>query len=266
MKRETLRHPKTYDLAARLQCSRPTALGYLTLLWDHTADHATDGAIGRWANGAIARACDWEGDPDVFVRCLVEAGWLDEDPTHRLLVHDWQVHCERWVKLKLGKLKQSFAVATVGDSVEASTECSTEASTEGSAYVTYPTQPNPNQTKPETSTAVEEGSGRKSKRVAYSEEFLKWWQYYPRKVDKQDAFKAYQTAAAIHGHDALLSAVIAFSQSDVAKREKRLIKHPATWLNKGSFEDDPGEWEEGNDNGETVARPLTDKEIEQYGR
>ena len=92
MKRETLRHPKTFDLAARLKCSRPTALGYLTLLWDYTAEVATPGNIGKWSNGAIAGACDWHDDPDIFVGALVASGWLDEDDTHRLVIHDWADH------------------------------------------------------------------------------------------------------------------------------------------------------------------------------
>jgi len=103
MKRETMRHPKTYDLMVRLGCSRPTALGYLTLLWDYTGEVAPQGDIGKWPDGVIAQACDWTGDAIEFVEALVEARWLDrvEDPKVRLLIHDWPEHCERFVKAKL---------------------------------------------------------------------------------------------------------------------------------------------------------------------
>lgn len=108
MKRETYRHPKTYDLSARLKCSRPEAIGFLTLLWDWATETALAGNVGRWANGAIARACDWTGCPDLFVNSLVGAGWLDEDPDHRLVIHDWGQHCENWVRAKAQKLGVSL--------------------------------------------------------------------------------------------------------------------------------------------------------------
>lgn len=146
MKRETLRHPKTLDLAARLSVDRPTALGYLTLLWDFAADMAIQGDIGKWADGSIARACDWMGDPAEFMAALTDSGWVDFDTEHRLLVHDWPDHCERWVHLKLKKLGLDF----VGSGcTEASTERSIEPTTERSTGASPPRdQTKPNQTKP----------------------------------------------------------------------------------------------------------------------
>ena len=88
MKRDTLRHPKLYDLAARLDCSRAEAIGFLTLLWDMTSQVAVCGDIGKWANGAIARACEWHGDSDVFIEALIASRWLDVSAEHRLIVHD----------------------------------------------------------------------------------------------------------------------------------------------------------------------------------
>lgn len=110
MKRETLHHPKTYDLMARLQCSRPTVLGYLQLLWDYTGQMAPMGNIGKWPNTAIAQACDWEDDPETFIAALIAAGWLDEvqDPDVRLLVHDWGDHCEKFVQMKLKRAGAGF--------------------------------------------------------------------------------------------------------------------------------------------------------------
>jgi hypothetical protein len=108
VKRETLRHPKTYDLAARLKTDRPAVLGRLQLLWDYTGEVATRGDIGKWPNAVIAAACEWTGAPDEFVQALVDSRWLDEHSTYRLVVHDWPDHCEKWVKLKLKRSKTSF--------------------------------------------------------------------------------------------------------------------------------------------------------------
>ena len=118
-----------YDLAPRLQCSRPEALGFLILLWDFTAEVSIEGSIGRWSDGSIARACDWNQDPEVFINALVASGWLDRDPTHRLLIHDWPDHCERWVHAKLAKIGKKFAQAT---SVDATAVASQEPTAEPS--------------------------------------------------------------------------------------------------------------------------------------
>lgn len=108
MKRETLRHPKAYELAACLGCDRPTALGYLTLLWDYAGEVAPQGDIGKWTDGAISLACDWQGDAEHFIAALVQTRWLDRHETHRLVIHDWPDHCERWVKAKLDRAEMAF--------------------------------------------------------------------------------------------------------------------------------------------------------------
>jgi hypothetical protein len=188
MKRETLRHPKTYDLAARLGCSRATALGYLTLLWDFTAEVSTDGSIGRWPDGSIARACDWEGDPAEFVAGLTAAGWLDEDPTHRLLIHDWPEHCERWVTAKLAKLGKDFAqptTSTASGSAEPSTERSAEATAEPSLPrdQTKPNQTEPNRTKPKWQPADAELPGELDC-DEFRSSWLDWLKHKRQRKDK----------------------------------------------------------------------------------
>lgn len=117
MKRETLRHPKTYDLAARLKCSRPEALGFLTLLWDFCSESAPAGDIGKWPDGAIARGCDWPGDPAEFVLALVDSSWLDRSETYRLVIHDIHIHAEQWWRQKLTKLGMRFVTEAVAPTV-----------------------------------------------------------------------------------------------------------------------------------------------------
>lgn len=145
MKRETFRHPKILDLASRLQCSRPEAIGYLTLLWDFTAEYAIQGDIGKHADGAITRACDYQGNPETFIQALIDSRWLDIDPDYRLLVHDWAEHCERWVKLKIQKIEKKFILSFAERSVVASIEDPVIDITEPSPSCD---QSKPNQTKP----------------------------------------------------------------------------------------------------------------------
>lgn len=124
MKLEALDHPKTLDFAARLNVELPTAIGYLELLWAFTGKKSPQGNIGKWPNGAIARACFWNGNPETFVAALVDAGYLDANTQHRYMIHDWSEHAPRWVKAKLKNLKLDFiiVVATTVSTVVATTE------------------------------------------------------------------------------------------------------------------------------------------------
>lgn len=108
MKLDALDHPKTLDLAARLSVELPTAIGYLELLWAFTGKKAPQGNIGKWPDGAIARACYWMGRPEVFLQALHDSGFIDADPVHRFTIHDWQEHAPRWVKSKLKSLGLTF--------------------------------------------------------------------------------------------------------------------------------------------------------------
>lgn len=108
MKLDALDHPKTHDFASRLGISRPTAIGHLELLWAWTGRYAEQGNIGKLHDGSIARGADWMGPPEEFILALQEAGFVDADQTHRLLIHNWEEHAPRWVKSKLKTLGMAF--------------------------------------------------------------------------------------------------------------------------------------------------------------
>lgn len=186
MKKECIKHPKTYDLCARLNCDRPAALGYLTLLWDFTQDAAICGDVGKWPNGSIARACDWTGDPSEFVESMILAGWIDISKKHRLVIHDWPDHCERWVHLKLNKLKLAFVQPdiiepTIERTIEATVEPSvngiagpstddthTRARAQARRRVTEPNLAEPSRTKPSQTLSSPQGDGQLL-------EWIDWW-------------------------------------------------------------------------------------------
>lgn len=127
MKLDALEHPKLFQLIERLNVKRTTAIGHLELLWAFTAKHAPQGDIGKWPDGAIARACDWDGGAEVFILALIDAGFVDADDEHRLIIHDWRDHAQGWVRAKLKKLQLDF----VGTS-EGTSERSSEGTSDGS--------------------------------------------------------------------------------------------------------------------------------------
>jgi hypothetical protein len=123
VKLDALDHPKTLDFAARLQVELPTAIGHLELLWAFTGKKAPQGDVGKWPDGAIARACYWNGDPRLFLSALVAAGFIDTDTDHRYVVHDWHDHAPRWVRSKLVR-----AGLEIHSSPDGSGDCSPDSS------------------------------------------------------------------------------------------------------------------------------------------
>lgn len=81
---------------------------------------------------------------------------------------------------------------------------------------------------------------------------------YPRKVAPKKAKKAIVAALASVGHVELLRATQAYAAA-VAKWPDKLrfhdgrdtVPHPATWFNRGSYADDPKEWECGGEKAPT---------------
>lgn len=110
MKRGTPDHPKTIDLARRLGCSRPTAVGVLECLWHWSARYAPRGDIGRFGDEAIAAGVYWDGDAVQLVTALRESRWLDVSAQHRYLIHDWHEHADEAVKKFLARNKLTFAI------------------------------------------------------------------------------------------------------------------------------------------------------------
>lgn len=71
----------------------------------------------------------------------------------------------------------------------------------------------------------------------YTAEFEAFWKAYPRKVDKRAAFKAWATAIRETDADTLIQAAAAYSrQCATAVTGARYIKHAATWLHGGCWE------------------------------
>jgi hypothetical protein len=157
MKIGAISHPKMHHLASLLGECRRSAIGLLTLLWYWAAEHAVQGDVGKWPDSAIARGCDWDSDPAELINALVAARWLDRDPVHRLLIHDWAEHCERWIALRAQKLKLEFAkptpVASTKPSIEATVENSAEATEVASTKPStrpVPSRPDPARLFPST--------------------------------------------------------------------------------------------------------------------
>ena len=71
----------------------------------------------------------------------------------------------------------------------------------------------------------------------YPADFEKLWNLYPAKRDKKAAYKAYQKAAKEAAYETLAAGIVRYR--DDPNREAQFTKHFGTWLNAGSWDDEP---------------------------
>lgn len=70
----------------------------------------------------------------------------------------------------------------------------------------------------------------------YIDRFEVFWKHYPRKVAKPHALKTWMK---IKPDDALVQKILlAINKQDLRNRDIQFVPHPATWLNRGQWEDE----------------------------
>lgn len=100
MKQGALGHPKMRRLARSLGLPRLHAAGMVEALFHFTNEYAYRGDVGRFSDDEIADVLEWGGDPAALTTALLEAGWADYHPIHRLVIHDWPDHAPDYTKRK----------------------------------------------------------------------------------------------------------------------------------------------------------------------
>lgn len=124
-------HPKFASLKAALGQTKGPVLGWLEAIWHFTGRFTPQGNIGKYSDEAIEAWVEWTGKPGDLIAALVRTGWVDTDPVHRLLVHDWAQHAENATKNALHRGGLNFygpVVRTKGEHVR------TEIPSEGTLY------------------------------------------------------------------------------------------------------------------------------------
>lgn len=72
---------------------------------------------------------------------------------------------------------------------------------------------------------------------AYTEDFEKFWQTYPKRTGKQAAFRRWKEAVKRADPTVIIEKAGEYARS-VQGTEKRFIKNPEGWLNAGRYEDE----------------------------
>jgi hypothetical protein len=246
MKRGVMGHPKLRHLARLLDVPPYAALGLLEALLHWAHSYAPEGDVGRHADQDIADGVGWDGDASTLVGALVTARWLDRCGTHRLVIHDLADHADRVWQQTLHRKGAQFVTATPppDDTVKPRRgSVKPHSVTENPPRDTlkppsYPNQTRPDQTRPEDTLSRARARGTVT--AAYPEDFVAFWDAYPRKAGKPEALKAWRRV----GSPAALAAIqaaLAWQRRDPEwlREAGRFIPHPTTYLNQRRWEDEP---------------------------
>ena len=82
-----------------------------------------------------------------------------------------------------------------------------------------------------------ENTREKTGANAYTEDFEKFWQTYPKRTGKQAAFRRWKEAVKRADPTLIIEKAGEYARS-VQGTEKRYIKNPEGWLNAGRYEDE----------------------------
>jgi hypothetical protein len=86
-------HRKTLMMADALDTQPAHIVGHIACLWLWALDNAQDGVL-QVSPRLVARAAQWEGDPQAFTDALLAAGFLDCDGH----IHDWDEYAGRLIE------------------------------------------------------------------------------------------------------------------------------------------------------------------------
>ena len=255
------RHPKTIKLARLLGVSLPTAVGHLQYLWWWALDYAQDGNLTQYDNEDIAYAMLWNDDAEILVECLCKSGFLDEDDNGNLFIHDWEDYAGLMIerqeakristKERQQKYRDRLKKEAEKNSVTRDNDVSNALVTRDESVSNAPTIPN--HTKPNNTNTIPSPKERDKEKE--TELFERFWSSYPRKVNKKEALKAWNS---LKPSEELVSEIIegvnAWKQSKQwSKDGGQYIPHPATflrgkrWAERDMVESDPKTFGSGND-------------------
>lgn len=267
MKLGTVESLKFKKLKMKLGLAQWQAIGLLESLWMFTARNAPLGDIGKHSNEDIAVHLEWDGDPDALIDVLVQCRWLDVDDEHRLLIHDWADHLPLWLNANLKRHDKK----PITQSTKESTKQPTRQPPKQPAQAPSPADPT-------IFSSDISSSDLSSPDLPFdptfggtwlpgpSKEFEDWWNTYPVRTGKNDAWEAWQ--AAIMAIQAARGWTEEKSKSWLLQRTgdyrdspaggvpvggSDFRPAPAKWLKSGRYDDDPVAWMKSNGDSKRIS-------------
>lgn len=201
-------HPKRYAFEEVAQTKY--GLQYIVGLFCFTCTYAPEGDLSKFSAGQIAKACEWEGDANLFMQALVSAGFLDKND-QTCIVHDWSEIHQRFIK--------------ENEKRKPVKEVTNPRVTQGLPLV-------------EENRIEEKREEKKIPLSAFADEFAKFWAIYPKKKARADAFKAWCKVKP--PLEAVLTAIAWQRKTDEWKEDGgKYIKLAGGYLRDRRWEDEP---------------------------
>lgn len=218
---------KLRELAKEIRCTQEEALGILVSLWLWGLNNADkDGRLVSADREDVLEAFSVKlvsGLAVDIVEALIKTKWMDEPEPGVLYIHDWDQWQKQWYKAMELREKDAKRKA---ESRRAKSFIAEQAEEGGQECFLSP--------EPEIGSPKGESEPPKSQpeEPKYAPAFEQFWDAYPRKIGKGEAYKKYR-ARRKDGYpdEELLEAAKAYAaQCRKMKTEKEFIKHPKTFL------------------------------------
>lgn len=227
---ESVDGSKLRELHKRLGCSKFEALGILNFLWfwglsnadkDGLILHVDREDVERYLYGAGA-GCKLS--TKAILDALFETGWLDQIPDG-IYIHDWEVWQEQWYKARERR---------ENDAKRKRDSRKKPISTENAEKKDIPPE-NPSDNPADNSgsdSKKDVTSSNSPGETQYTTAFTQFWDVYPRKIGKGEAYKKYKARKNDgYSDEELITAAKNYAlQVKKLKTDKQYIKHPKTFL------------------------------------
>lgn len=222
---------KLRSLAKEIGCSQNEALGLLVRLWLWGINNANkEGQIVGASKEDVAEVLtvgiDTRVTAEAVVDALIKTSWIDLE--NGLYIHDWEEWQEQWYKAievreknAARKREERRRKRTASSQI---TEKEPEEAQNKGMEDDLPS--------PKLNIPHKEEPKRQTEASEYPEGFNQFWEVYPKKVGKGEAYKKYK--ARINSGwtpEELLEAAKNYNNKIIRERtEKQYIKHPKTFL------------------------------------
>ncbi len=244
-------------------------MGHITSFWLWALDNIPDGELDGISPRMIARAAQWEGEPEDFMNALIEAGFIDKTDDG-LIIHDWYDYAGKLVERRIAerersrqrrvasrKKKKDDQTATNGRPTDDQKKTvgtvpnrTVPNSTNNKEYICAPDQPNNQPEENEDGRAAGQDSGEEQpdeqrarnpfQSLKQEKMFDTFWEIYPKKRSKGRAERAW---VKIKPDEQLFKAILdglerAKTSVEWLKDDGQYIPYPSSWLNAKGWEDE----------------------------
>ena len=217
------RNPKRYDFEKLAGTNH--GLHYIVGWFCYVAEFAPTGDVSRFRPEALARACEWSGDADVFWKALEGAGFIEKTDSG-FKAHDWADEHSRFIKENIktkGKDKKPTGFPRVSH---------------GKSALEEKRQEEKRQEKTVAAGAAEKAPQEPKDEESLKTAFLAFWTAYPKRHGKSDAWKAWKALNPLLVDLEAIQEALTWQKKQKAWQDKQFIPLPATWIRGRRWEDE----------------------------